>query len=261
MSAQHEAMLDDVAVYALGALPPAQARRVADHLATCPSCQAEYNALVPAAASVGMAAEACVDREHGAVTVSPLLKTRIMQHVRRDANAPAGVAKNKVRPLVWPPYFVAAACLAFALYSSLMNLSLMQQLKSEQTQLSQAEHRSTALAENLASERSTLADLTSDRARRYNVADGQIVRVDKHLYLTLHDIAAPQRGKVYQAWTLPKGSKTMAPSVTFVPDAHGAAVIALPENADDVTAVAVSVEPAGGSKQPTSKPVLLQTLD
>ncbi len=208
-----------------------------------------------------MTAEACADNESGAVAVSPLLKARIMKQVRSESNASTGRKKNGARPLVWPPYFVAAACLAFGLYSSLMNLSLMQQLKSEQTQISQVEHRSTALAANLASERTALADLTSDQARRYDVADGQIVRVNKRLYLTLHDMSTPQHGKVYQAWTLPKGSKTMAPSVTFIPDAHGAAVIALPEDANNVSAVAVSVEPAGGSKQPTSKPVLLQTLD
>jgi anti-sigma-K factor RskA len=206
-----------------------------------------------------MSAEACPDLTRGAVTVSPLLKARVMQQVRRDAEAPPKRARRS-RTIVWPAYLVAAACFAVALYSSLMNLSLMQQLKSEQSQLAQVEHRSTALAQNLATERETIADLTSDRAQRFNVAQGQIVRVNHRLYLTLHDMPAPEHGKVYQAWTLPKGSKVMEPSVTFVPDAHGAAVIALPQNADQTTAVAISVEPQGGSKQPTSKPLVVQSL-
>jgi len=260
MTAPHESMLDDVAVYALGALPASDARRMQDHIASCESCAAEYRALAPAAAAVGMSAEACPDEERGAVVASPLLKARIMQQVRRD---PGNTARNRVSrrgPLVWPPYLVAAACFAIALYSSLMNLSLMQQLKSDQSQLSQTQHRSTALAQNLAAERETIADLTSDQAERFNIAEGQIVRVNHHLYLTLHDLRAPERGKVYQAWTLPKGSKVMEPSLTFVPDAHGAAVIALPQNADQTAAVAVSVEPQGGSKQPTSKPLVVQSL-
>lgn len=260
MNAPHESMLDDVAVYALGALPPADARRVADHIASCEACAAEYRALAPAAASVGMAAAACESAEQGAVTVSPLLKSRIMRQVRRETDSPQSRPRTRVRTIVWPAYLVAAACFVFALYSSLMNLSLMQQLKSAQTQLAQAERHSAAMAENLATERQTVADLTSNQAERFNVADGQIVRVNHHLYLTMHDMPAPQRGKVYQAWTLPKGSKTMAPSVTFVPDARGAAVIALPENADKTAAVAVSVEPQGGSKQPTSKPLVVQSL-
>ncbi len=261
MTAQHEAMLDDVAVYALGALPAADARRVRDHIASCETCAAEYRALAPAAASVGMTAEACADNTQGAVVPSELLKARIMQQVRRDTNDAAKTPARRARPVVWPPYLVAAACFAIALYSSLMNLSLMQQLKSEQSQLAQVQHRSTALAQNLASERATVADLTSEQAQRFNIAQGQIVRVNHRLYLTLHDMPAPERGKVYQAWTLPKGGKLMEPSVTFVPDAHGAAVIALPQNADQTAAVALSVEPQGGSKQPTTKPLVVQSLD
>ncbi|MGB6986475.1 MAG: zf-HC2 domain-containing protein [Candidatus Aquilonibacter sp.] len=55
----HDEMLDNVAVYALGALNGDEARVVALHLRTCAGCQAEYNAL----------------RSH-------LLKARIMQQVR-----------------------------------------------------------------------------------------------------------------------------------------------------------------------------------
>ena len=259
MSAPHDAMLDDVAVYALGALPHHEARRVADHIASCDICAAEYRALAPAASSVGISVEACPSATEGAVTVNPLLKSRIMNRVRQEVKAPAK-PRGRERTVVWPPYLVAAACFAIALYSSLMNLSLMQQLKSEEGQVSQVEHRSTALAANLAMERSTIADLTSDRAQRFDVEDGQIVRVNHRLYLTMHGMPSPQRGKVYQAWTLPTGGKIMEPSLTFVPDAHGAAVIALPVNADKTAAVAISVEPQGGSKQPTSKPLVVQSL-
>jgi anti-sigma-K factor RskA len=52
----------------------------------------------------------------------------------------------------------------------------------------------------------------------------------------------------------------MAPSLTFEPGDNGEAILRLPESADAVTAVAVSVEPAGGSKQPTSKPVAVVAL-
>jgi len=76
----------------------------------------------------------------------------------------------------------------------------------------------------------------------------------------MRDLPPPPRGKVYQAWTLPKGSKDMAPSVTFEPDSQGVAIVALPADARITTAVAVSVEPEGGSKQPTSKPVLVVPL-
>ena len=246
----HDDMLDDVAVYALGALAAPGSARVRAHIAACAQCQAEYDALAPVALAV---AHAAPDAEPSA-----LMKARVMRSVRGDAAAkPAPSA----RPLVWPAYLVAAACFAVAVISSLMNLSLMEQLKSAQTQTAQVEHASSGLASNLADEKTMVADLADSDAQRFAVSDGQVVRVREHLYITLHGLATPPRGKVYQAWTLLKGAKVMAPSVTFVPNAHGVAVISLPVDARQTNAVAVSVEPDGGSKAPTSKPMLVQALN
>jgi anti-sigma-K factor RskA len=52
----------------------------------------------------------------------------------------------------------------------------------------------------------------------------------------------------------------MSPSVTFVPNSSGVAVVPVPTPAASVVAVAVSVEPDGGSKQPTSKPTFVLKL-
>lgn len=247
----HNDMLDDVAVYALGALAAPDAARVRAHIATCAECRAEYNLLAPAALAVA----------HGAPDAEPsaLLRARIMRDVRADASAKPAAAS---RPLVWPAYLVAAACFAVAVVSSLVNLSLMEQLKTAQTQSVQSEHAASGLARNLADEKTMVADLLDANAQRYAVNGGQVVRVGDRLYITLHDLTSPPRGKVYQAWTLPKGSKVMAPSVTFVPNVHGVAVIALGGvDARATAAVAVSVEPEGGSKAPTSKPLLVQALN
>jgi anti-sigma-K factor RskA len=53
----------------------------------------------------------------------------------------------------------------------------------------------------------------------------------------------------------------MTPSITFVPNKTGLAVIALPDSATNLVAVAVSVEPDGGSAQPTTKPLFVRTLE
>jgi hypothetical protein len=71
----------------------------------------------------------------------------------------------------------------------------------------------------------------------------------------------PPKGKVYQAWTMAKGGKAMEPSVTFMPDRAGVAVVSLPMDAQRITEVAVSTEPDGGSKQPTSTPSFVVTLN
>jgi hypothetical protein len=46
-----------------------------------------------------------------------------------------------------------------------------------------------------------------------------------------------------------------------VPDSHGVAVVTLPVDAKDVAAVEITLEPDGGSKAPTSKPLVLEQLD
>jgi anti-sigma-K factor RskA len=162
---------------------------------------------------------------------------------------------------MWPAYLVAAVCFAVAVTLSLMNLSLIEQLKSEQSLVAVAQARSSGLERDLAGERDTLADLMDEEAQRYDVRGGQIVRVRSRLYITMHDMVQPPHGKVYQAWTMPKTGTDLQPSLTFVPDAHGVAVVALPADAKDVAAVAITLEPDGGSKTPTGKTLVLQRLD
>jgi anti-sigma-K factor RskA len=253
----HE-MLDDVAVYALGVLPLAEARRVREHLATCARCAQEYARLKPAAALVGLSAETAGDARE---CPSTLLKPRIMAKVRsakpRGSVAPPPASR---RLSVWPAYLVAAACIAIAIISSMWNVALTGQLKQVQQELARASQRSDSLARTLADERSTMSDLLGSDAKRYVQSNGEVVTRGSRAYIAMHDLPQPPRGKVYQAWTLPKGSSKMVPSLTFVPDAHGVAVIALPPDARTTAVVAVSVEPEGGSKQPTTKPILVVPL-
>jgi hypothetical protein len=260
----HEAMLDDVAVYALGSLPEEQAREVRAHLETCPECREEYDELRPAAESVAYAAEACPDHERGAVVASPLLKARIMRQVRREAaQAPrSNVAEMRaVRPIVWPAYAVAAACLAFALVTGIFNISINDQARQTRTELAQLDTQNHRLQLELAHQRVALADLVSPDAQRYAVDRGQVVRRQNRLYLAMDALPAPPRGKVYQAWTERTGATRMSPSVTFVPNRSGVAVVPIPVDASTIAAVAVSVEPDGGSKQPTSTPTFVLKLN
>jgi anti-sigma-K factor RskA len=254
---QYHDMLDDVALYALGTLPAADAQRVREHMETCAECREEYAALAPAAAMVGISLETPSDAD-ARTCPSTLLKPRIMRRIRETAAPPA---PRTVRPTpVWPAYLVAAACFAIALISTMTTISLNGQLRDVRSALARASEHSTAIARNLDSERSTISEIMSTESKHYQGTDGEVVTRGSRLYVAMHDLAPPPQGKVYQAWTLAKGSKTMAPSVTFVPDPRGVAIVSLPVDARTTNVVAVSVEPEGGSKQPTSKPVLVVPL-
>lgn len=157
---------------------------------------------------------------------------------------------------LWPAYLVAAVCFAVAVALSILNLSLVEQVHTLQAEMGDEQHRATGLTQQLLAERSTVTDLMDEHAERTDVPGGQIVRVRNRIYLTLHDLPTPPRGKIYQAWTMPKGGRDLLPSLTFLPDAHGLAIVALSAPADATERVAVSVEPEGGSKTPTNPLVL-----
>jgi len=156
----------------------------------------------------------------------------------------------------WPAYLVAAACFAIALISSIGNISLLGQLKQQQRELANLTERSTALARNLAAERTALFDVLDTHAKRYATQNGDLITHGSRIYLALHELAEPPHGKVYQVWTLAKGANKVVPSQTFVPDARGVALIVLPADARSTAEISLTLEPDGGSKEPTSKPVL-----
>ena len=160
------------------------------------------------------------------------------------------------RATAWPAYLVAAACFAIALISSIANISLLGRLRQEQRELATLSERSTALARTVANERIALFDMLDSHAQHYQIRDGEVVTRGSRIYLVLRALPEPPRGKVYQAWTLAKGSTKVIASPTFLPDSRGLALVVLSADARSTVEVSVTLEPEGGSKEPTSKPLM-----
>jgi hypothetical protein len=161
---------------------------------------------------------------------------------------------------VWPAYLVAAACFAIALISSIVNISLMGQIKQQQTELAHLSERSNALARSLTAERTALFDTIDTHARRYEMGNGEVIAHGSRLYVAIHALPQPPRGKVYEVWTLARGATRFAASPTFLPDARGVAFIVLPVDGRATTEVSVTLEPDGGSREPTAKPLMDASL-
>jgi anti-sigma-K factor RskA len=232
----HDELLDSVAAYALGALSPAEAEIVAKHLQSCEECLEEYRFLRPAVTAVAYGAEVSADARSSATAATPLLKERVMKRVRAES-------ARRLRMGGRTAYAAAAACLAIAIVTAAADLSLNQRLGRER-----------ALA---SAQAQIIADLSAPDSQRRAFAGGEVVTREARLYIAMYGLAEPPPNHVYQAWTLAKGAKSVAPSVTFKPSPGGVSVVRLPQNATDLAAVAVSVEPDGGSKQPTTKPIAL----
>jgi hypothetical protein len=72
------------------------------------------------------------------------------------------------------------------------------------------------------------------------------------------NIARPAGGRVYELWFRAGATGPMRPAGTFVPS--GGTVLSPATVGPGFDTLAVSIEPAGGSKQPTTQPVFLTTL-
>ncbi len=253
-----ESMLESVALYALGVLPREDVALVTAFIASDDEARREYDDLREAATALAFTADEPVDSARSA-----RLKERLMARVRADAAA-GTTAAARVSPAypawMWGTGLAAAAAIVFSVVTVAGDVNTRGELAAAQRrattlQVELAESQRSAAAENR-----TLTDLLAPDARRYAVAPGTVVVRRDRVYFAFSKLAALPKGRVYQAWTAPKGSATMIPSVTFTPNSDGVAIVALPVDAARVGTVAVSVEPEGGSKAPTTTPTFVRPL-
>ena len=250
-------LLELVAAYALGVLPATEQGLVAALLLTDDEARREYDDLRSTANFIGLAAEEPVDSARAS-----RMKERLMATVRADAAArPRRAPATGVRAsATWGTGLAAAAAVVFALVSVIQNFSLRSDLHESQVRVAALQSGVDAERRRVALDRRMLTDLTAGDAKRYAVNYGTVVKRGTNVYLALAALPSLPRGKVYQAWTLPKGGKAMVPSVTFSPSSNGVTLVPIPDKTGSATIVAVSVEPEGGSRQPTTKPTFVQPL-
>ena len=217
-----------IGAYVLGALPTESLSEIGEHLATC----ANHPETAELQAVAGSLALAAPEKEP-----SPALKTRLMAAVGSEGRAPAQ-AKPSANPFVWlirlmqtrlAPYALAAG-LAVALVALLLT--------------------------NGGDGGETLvADFTDGGQAR-----GQLIYIpDSGLaVLQAHGLEELPTDKTYQVWAL-RGDEPA--SIGFLDDpARGEVVTTLGVDLSGADAVAVTVEPRGGSPQPTTTPVLQARL-
>jgi hypothetical protein len=213
---------NELSLYALDLVEPAERGAIARHLETCQSCREELRSYQAALSSLSEG----VEREAGRA-----LRERI---VARERSAP-GFAPLRRRALALS--LVAAIVLATVAALSLRQLDELRAQRDEYAR---------ALAEVAEGARVVpLTARTGGRAALVVPQSGQPV--------LLLDLPAPPAGKQYEAWVIRGGAAVRA---GLAPPREGVVTVVLsqPVAAGDVAAVTLEV--AGGVDQPTSEPIV-----
>ena len=225
-----EEVTELLASYALDALPAEEAAAVERHLEGCRRHDAELQELRDGTAAVALAAP---EREP-----RPELRTRLLAAFESEAAArtaaPVPLRRPARRSFAWRPAPAFAYAAAALLIVALAGL----------------------LAWNVALQTGGSGNERLVREFSGDAGQGRLVYLeDEQAGLLELDLDAQPAERTYQAWAIYGESPV---SLGLVPNEGVAAFRA---DLGDASAVAISIEPAGGSAQPTSDPVLVAALD
>jgi anti-sigma-K factor RskA len=220
---EHGRWADELAAYALGALERAEADAMERHLEECERCRERLQWLEPAIDVL----PASVPQ----LEPPPELRKRLTDTVRGEAAAKAP-RRRRPRWLAAPRPAVALGTMA-AVAAGVAGYAL---------------HES--------DETSTLPVEGTPQARR---ASGELDRAGDSGTLRVNDMPRLHGRDVYEVWLLE--GRAPKSSGVFVLDRDRGAAVAIPSGLDDASQVMVTQEPRGGSRRPTTQPVVRATLD
>jgi anti-sigma factor RsiW len=218
---------DQLAAYALDALDVHERDAFEAHLAECEACRLELADFRETAGMLAYAAEGPDPPE--------ALRERILEQAHAERPAQSVVVLRPKRALRLTA-IAAAAAVAAAIGLGVWATSLSSSLDAERS----------AVAEQ-ARAAAVLADASSTRVPMGE--RGELVRSpDGAAVMVVRDLAAAPEGKTYEAWVIDSGGPV--PAGLF--EGGGTEIVLLEQPVGEGSMVAVTLEPDGGSDQPTS---------
>lgn len=241
--------------YALHALSEGESAEFERHLAHCAACAEEVREFSETTTRLGLAVTA---------TPPPAMKQAVLTRiadVRQEAphtprhgggRGPGG--RTRSRGLGRLGRFTLAACLAAA--AAFGGTAVWQHQRAEDAsgraqQAQELNQRLTAVLS--APDAKTKTAALKDGGRATVV----VSRQEDRAVFAAADLPRPPEGKVYQLWFDVGG--TMRPAGLLASGA-GTGTVLMDGSVTDASGMGVTVEPAGGSKAPTSDPVALMGL-
>jgi anti-sigma-K factor RskA len=230
--------------YALDALDgPAERDRFARHLSRCPSCAGEVRGFREVATALAFAVTAEAPPELRGQVLAAAARTRqLPPEVTRD------VRPQRTRPWVpWVPWLSGAVALASIAAAVFFGLAQSQ----TQDELNQARAQNQALSVVLSAPQVKVLSQVSTKGGTAIV----VLAAERHeLAVVTTGLPALPRGKVYQLWLI---GKPKIVSAGLLPQAKaGQTPAVLATGLVKGEALGLTVEPAGGSAQPSTTPIV-----
>jgi anti-sigma-K factor RskA len=265
------------ALYALGSLTQHEARAFESHLHEgCDVCRAETRHFENVVGALGSG----VTEVNPPAYLRSLLEARIEREARLKKSEAPEVAPvipfpEKTRSTrsgisgstfgrVLIPWAVAASLLIALAYSIASwqseRKALQAALAQNQNEIAQLRDRfnsESARANEIAQINSVLASPQNPRIAMagQEVAPSSSANiywdVQGKRWVVTADLSPAPAGKVYQLWFVTPDGKVSAGLIEPDGNGHGFAVINIPPNVTNVEAAAITLEPKGGSEQPT----------
>ncbi|MEU7283273.1 anti-sigma factor [Streptomyces sp. NPDC045431] len=232
--------------YALDALPDDEREAFERHLRDCPACAQEVRELTATAARLG-----------SAVAAPPPdgMKSRVMERIRGvrqlPPHAPPGASGLVTVRRGRVPRLVLAACVAAAVGLGGVAAWQFQEARQAERRAVQAQRESEELARVLAAaDARTVSGAVKGGARATVV----VSRAEDGAVFLASGLPELPAGKTYQLWFDDGGR--MRPAGLVGDDG----AVLMEGGVRGATGMGVTVEPAGGSPQPTSTPLVLMPL-
>jgi anti-sigma-K factor RskA len=239
---EHQRWSDSAAAYLLGALEEREARAFEAHLAECPLCREEVDALAPAARALPASVEP--------VAPPPSLKTRIMAEVEREAALLAAAGPEADRPAARAPRRPRRSWLGLSRRLAPVAIAAVLLL---------GVAIGVGVSQIGGSGERTVQAQVLDKARAPD-ASAEVEVADDGATLVARGLPAPPSGRVYQIWLARPGHAPEPTSALFTPRRDGTATATVPGDLSGVEKMLVTDEPEGGSRQPTTSPLLAATM-
>jgi hypothetical protein len=235
----HDRRLEEVAAYAIGALDPGQIAELEGHLTDCKRCQDELRWLSPAVRALPEA----VERQ----APPPQLKQRLMAEVRADAAADARRARSEERreraqSRAGVGEWLRGLNLGGLTWKPLTGLALVVLVIAG------------GIGYAVGTDGGGGAAHTTQVEPGANGIAAKVVTEGGRGEVHLANVKPLPKGRVLEAWVERDGVVEAVPAL-FAPDQAGRASTTI-EDMKNVSAVMVTREPEGGSKKPTTVPIV-----